>query len=385
MYRTIMFYVGKKSIVLKEQSFTLGELTAEILNISPDEYRQMKEILMQAEEEIKRCRDTKDIDHWRTANQHLLELDRQLCTYRIFRLLKGEPCMLCETESLLNTLSQKTFEGFNIVEEVEATQFQNVEYSWLAYIENCKTYRSILKNLASFNQTIRFFIDYYLSTLKKMDPDNYAAMLYAYLNDPRAAEKMIATPLNGGGLYSSSDPVMLSFVPRQVEPDVDEYQIFEYYEAYNLQTLLKMDFYRALGAGHVIRRCEYCGRYFLLTKGYHTKYCDQPNPKHPQFTCGQLGYRQTGLKEAAKDDPLKRSLFRCSQRLNKDVSRGNLTPEERDTLYEMALELHFDARQDPNISFEEFDRSLATQNLCRLCGISRNTGKVGRPKMEAEV
>ena len=33
MYRTIMFYVGKKSIVLKEQSFTLGELTAEILNM----------------------------------------------------------------------------------------------------------------------------------------------------------------------------------------------------------------------------------------------------------------------------------------------------------------------------------------------------------------
>ena len=36
----------------------------------------------------------------------------------------------------------------------------------------------------------------------------------------------------------------------------DEYQIYEYYEAYNLQTLLKMDFYRALGAGYVIRRCE---------------------------------------------------------------------------------------------------------------------------------
>lgn len=385
MYDTIKFYVGKKYIVLKEQNFMLGELTAEILNISPDEHREMHKILMQAEEKIKLYRDTKNVDFWRAANRHLLNLDHKLCTYRLFRLLKDKNCILQETESFFNTLSQKTLEGFHIIEEVDAAQFQTVENNWHIYIENYKTYHSILKNLASFNQTIRFFVNYYLSALKKRDSDNYAAILYAYLNDPRAAEKMIATPLNGGGLYSESDPVMLSFVPRQIEPTVDAYQIFEYYEACNLQTLLKMDFYRALGAGHVIRRCEYCGRYFLLTKGYHTKYCDQPNPKHPQFTCAQLGYRQTGLKEAAKDDPLKRSLFRCSQRLNKDVSRGKITAEERKVLYEKALELHFDARQNPNISFEEFDQSLATKKLCVLCGIRRNTGKIGRPKKEVEV
>ena len=67
---------------------------------------------------------------------------------------------------------------------------------------------------------------------------------------------MIANPLNGGGLYSNADPVMLRFIPRETDPGSDEYQIYEYYEAYNLQTLLKMDFYRALGAGYVIRRCE---------------------------------------------------------------------------------------------------------------------------------
>jgi hypothetical protein len=68
------------------------------------------------------------------------------------------------------------------------------------------------------------------------------------------------------------------------------------------------------------------------------------------------------------------------QRLNKDVSRKKITKEERDRLYALALDLHFDARQDPDISFEEFDTSLATENLCAICGIRREFGQVGRPK-----
>ena len=71
MYRTILFYVGKKNIILNEQSFTLGQLTAEILNISPNEYHQLKALLIQSEEEINRYRQTKDADHWYSANQHL--------------------------------------------------------------------------------------------------------------------------------------------------------------------------------------------------------------------------------------------------------------------------------------------------------------------------
>ena len=374
MYRTILFYVGKKNIILNEQSFTLGQLTAEILNITPNEYHQMKEILLQAEEEINRYRQTKDADRWYNANQHLSQLDRQLCSYQLFRLIKDEQYSPSGAESFLTRLLQQTLEGFEPVPQEE------LEYRWAAYQEAFDTYCSVLSNLSSFNQTIRFFIDYYLSALKKLTPENYAAVLYDYLNDPRAAQKMIANPLNGGGLYSNADPVMLRFVPRETVPGSDEYQIYEYYEVNNLQTLLKMDFYRALGAGHIIRRCECCRRYFLLTKGYHTKYCDRPNPDNPKYTCAQLGYRQTGMKEAARDDPKKQALLRCYQRLNKDVSRGNLTSEQRDVLYSKAEDLHHEARLNPGITFEAFDASLATDHLCQLCNITRTVKKAGRPR-----
>ncbi len=382
MYGSIMFYVGKKTIVLNEASYTLGELTADILNISPEDYRGMKEILSRAEEKIDQYRSTKEPEYWQAANKEMLVLDGKLCTHPLFRCIKQKPCLLKETENMLDTLLYGQLDCFDDWEDQEPYDVGDLDYKWMVYERYFLTYRSILHDLASFNQTIRFFIRYYLSALKKLNPENYAAALYDYLNDPRASLKMIANPIAGTGLYSVADPVMLRFVPRSVDDEEDTYQIFEYYEATQLQTLLKMDFYKALSAGHVIRRCEYCGRYFLLTKGYHTKYCDKPNPQHPEFTCAQLGYRQTGLKEAAKDDPLKQALFRCYQRLNKDVSRGNLTSEERDRMYTMAVDMHFDARQDPQISFETFEKSLATEKLCTLCGIERKSGKVGRPKKQ---
>ena len=54
MYRTILFYVGKKNIILNEQAFTLGQLTAEILNISPQKFQRMRVVCFHAEDEINR-------------------------------------------------------------------------------------------------------------------------------------------------------------------------------------------------------------------------------------------------------------------------------------------------------------------------------------------
>ena len=379
MYSSIMVYVGKKRIILNETAYTLGELTADILNISPEDYRGMKEILARAEERMEQYRATKELEYWQAANKEMQALDQKLCVHPLFCAIKQEPCLIKEAGMMLDELRYEQLDCFDDWEDQEPYDVGILENKWMAYERYCSTYRSILDDLASFNQTIRFFIRHYLSALKKLNPENYAAALYDYLNDPRAAMKMIANPVEGTGFYSVADPVMLRFVPRPVD-DGDTYQIFEYYEATQLQTLLKMDFYKALSAGHVVRRCEYCGRYFLLTKGYHTKYCDKPNPQYPEFTCAQLGYRQTGMKEAAKDDPMKQALFRCYQRLNKDVSRKKITEEERDRLYALAVDLHFDARQDPRISFEEFEKSLATENLCAICDIKRKAGQVGRPK-----
>ena len=110
--------------------------------------------------------------------------------------------------------------------------------------------------------------------------------------------------------------------------------------------MLKLDFYKALEAGHIIRKCQNCGRYFLLQKGYHTKYCDLPNPANPKYTCAQLGYRLRGIKEDAEGSPLAQALYRCYQRIDKDRSRGVITAEERTRLREKRR--NCTTRREPN-------------------------------------
>lgn len=381
MYQSIMFYIGADTLVLNDHTFRLGDITTEVLNITAEEYNQMKQVLDDAKEKLRLYSRTRELDDWRDANKLYIKLDEMLCSHHVFRLLKLEPCILQDAEMLFAEMDQTKLDGFEYPQRYDLIFPGSLYDKWLAYERHCRTYRDILEDLFSFNYTIQRFIYYYLSRLKKLDPENYAAALYSFLYEG-PVEKLVANPIAGSGLYSNADPVTLRFVPRPIDPDGDEYRIYEYYEVDNLQTLLKMDFYRALSIGHVIRRCEFCKRYFLLTKGYHTKYCDQPNPMDPKHTCAQLGYRKTGMKEAAKDDPMKQSLFRCYQRLTKDVSRGNLTAQQREKLYEAAVNLQFDARRNPEISFEEFDAMLSTANLCKLCGIERKSGKVGRPRRE---
>ncbi len=373
MFYSISFYLGKDTIVVGEESFPLGELSAGILNLSPDEYRQMKKEMTQVTEYRDLYVQTEDIIYWEKALQTMKRLDDMLCGYALLQLLKQKPDVLRETEKLLEKYQQSRTYNFRFDE-------QKVKQGWENFDRLCAKYYGILFDIAAFNQTIRNFIRFSLRNLKKLNASTYANALANVLGNYRLAEKLVANSMNSDAIFTNREELTLRFIPRPVEEDSETFEIFEYYEAGNLQTLLKMDFYRGLRIGHVVRRCEYCGRYFLLTKGYHTKYCDQPNPQNPQYTCAQLGYRQTGQKEKAKDDPMKQSLWRCYQRLNKDVSRDRLTSQERDVLYAMAQDLHFEARRDPHISFEEFDKMLATKELCRRCGIERKDGKAGKPK-----
>jgi hypothetical protein len=147
-----------------------------------------------------------------------------------------------------------------------------------------------------------------------------------------------------------------------------------------LQAFLKVDFYKSLQAGYIIRKCEYCGRYFLLKKAYHTKYCDLPNPDDPKHTCAQLGYHYAGVKEAVGDNPKAQALRRCCLRIDKDFRRGIISADEKQRLYDKAKDLLHTARVNPNVSNDKFEKSLESKNLYPLCNVVRKTNPRGRPK-----
>ena len=437
MFGCISFCIGDKHIEINGKKFSLGDLTTEFLNLPKDKYAAMREQLELAQNKLKEYMRSKKLSDWYEANEEYIKLDAMICEFPCLRLVREETTIFAEAQQLTAQMSMFEDDDFELSEydlEVlnKITAYEdylenpenyggidkeyyrstktdkefyvpveqppipelppektrallifpgNLTVKFLYYKEYCDAYEKALLDIESFNDTIFHFIKYFLSALIKLDANNYAGALYDFFNHPRA-NKLIANPTQRNGFFTANDQVIIRHEPRETFEGSGEYKIYQYYEVESLQALLKMDFYKALETGYIIRKCEYCGRYFLLKKGYHTKYCDNPAPDNPKYTCAQLGYHRKGIKELQADNPKAQSLRRCYLRIDKDFSRGVITQEEKYKLYRTAQDLYYDATVRSGTSNEEFEDQLASKNLYPMCDVVRKTKPRGRPKSE---
>ena len=418
MFEKICFCVGEKNIELNGSVFSLGEFTAQVLNIPTDEHRKMYLLAQDAFQTIEKNKTPPLKEEWFECNEKLIELEKMMLRYRVLALIKDEKQILYEAQTYLSQLSIlddndkyemcKSEEDLrkmmlmydSYLDEWEDSPLQrvipenadirelphellifpgDVKDKWDYYCRYCYNYFNVLFDIAWFNNTVLNFMEHYLSALKKLNRENYAAALYEFLND-ESAETLIANPSRGSGLYASADKMILRHVPRETFHGSGVYKIYTYYEVERFQALLKTDFYRALEAGYIIRKCEYCGRCFLLKKGYHTKYCDKPAPDNPKYTCEQMGYRYRGTKEAVSDNPKAQSLHRCLGRIQKDYERNVITSEEKELLGKTAHDMYHSATTRSGITNEDFEDSLSSKNLYPKCGVERKSNRRGRPK-----
>lgn len=414
MFEKIVYYVGNKSIEINGEVFSLGEFTTAILNFPRDDYDELRKLLDSALNNVYKYESTGDLKDWFEANEYYIKIDEKICNHKFLKLLREDNNILEEAKQFTSQLSLFENDDCRLTEKDLSILSQIQEYEdylkspedypgdftpdnpplktrallifpgdasikWEYYKQFVGMYSVLLNDILSFNNTIYAFINLYLSSLKKLNAENYACALFDFFSDP-TADKLIASPMNDMGMFTNTDFINVRYIPRETFPGSDEYKIYEYHEADCLQAFLKTDFYKALETGYIIRKCEYCGRYFLLKKAYHTKYCDRPAPDNPKYTCAQLGYHFRGIKEVAVDNPKVQSLHRCYLRIDKDYSRGIITAEEKEILYAKAKDLHHEAKINPEISNDDFEKSLASKNLYPLCGVVRRTKPRGRPR-----
>ena len=64
MFWSIAFYIGEKTLDLNGHSFPLGELTAEVLNITPDEYHKLRRMLTKAVRKMANYEKSHQIQDW---------------------------------------------------------------------------------------------------------------------------------------------------------------------------------------------------------------------------------------------------------------------------------------------------------------------------------
>ena len=90
------------------------------------------------------------------------------------------------------------------------------------------------------------------------------------------------------------------------------------------------DFFEGLHYGHYPRRCEICGKYFLMQGARRQKYCSYGTA--PQLYNGEkVSCRRyaaiLGRSEREKDNPLRDAYTKRCSAIRSEKSRGTITAE----------------------------------------------------------
>lgn len=324
----IVFYTHDDFLELNGTLLSAGELTVDILNLTPDEYSVMIET-------FKRTKAPED-------DRELDTLDELLRRHKLFALLApwaGE-------------------------------DFQH----------RLNRYDRYLHDIRVFNTTIQNFIQYVISHLLKNDPENYAAALYDFYTYPRMVENLIVTPLNHGtDCYTTHDSYALSYVPREMADG--HFAICEKHSTDSVQAVLKADYMHALNTGRNILRCKVCGKYFLLKGGAHALYCEGACPYDSRFTCRQFGTHEV-QKELARDIPKLRIKLSAFERITKDMRRETITREAARAAKDDVRDALYDALRRNDLPLEAFEQAVSSEAVYARCGIARKAKPRGRPKKD---
>lgn len=84
---SVIFYTYGSTLELNGQQFTAGMLTADLLNLSPDEYMRLKKRMTQITDLAKEYERKWDVALWWKLNEKMDVLCQKLRRYQVFRLL----------------------------------------------------------------------------------------------------------------------------------------------------------------------------------------------------------------------------------------------------------------------------------------------------------
>ena len=317
MFEEITFFVNDNHIELMDKTFLLGELTTDILNITPHEFAELDADRKELRKEILRLEQAGTFHFDEAIDKIANRIRKKLLNRKLFQLLNKQPTW--EENAQLD-------EDFHPQLNPEAVELYD-ELTGREWLYKTNKLCEIVDDIYAFNQTMFWFIDQFLMHLKKLDSENYAAALFGFYSSPGLDKMMVNYIRNGNRAFLPFDTVKVQYVPREVPDRPGTYAIYELYTVDCLQSFLKIDFMKAIMRGHIIRRCKNCKRFFLLTKGYRTDYCDRSLPDNPKRNCRNQGAKNTE-KEKARNNPVIQSYYRAYQRITADKLRGRISPDD---------------------------------------------------------
>ena len=131
-------------------------------------------------------------------------------------------------------------------------------------------------------------------------------------------------------------------------------------------SLILTDFFEGLHYGHYPRRCEICGKYFLMQSARRQKYCSYGIA--PELYRGnKISCRKYAAvlnrKEKSENDPIAAVYNRRCAAIRTECGRGTIKTEFAETAKRLAKEHKLRAQTDDKYAKEEYRRAMSRDAL----------------------
>jgi len=203
-----------------------------------------------------------------------------------------------------------------------------IYHGWLADLA------CFAEKLRGLRQLIALMTDKCLEPLKRRNSGTYAeAYSYFYAHMLSVGAQVFDED------FEQSFPVKVNFVPMMHPTEEGKVFIAEKATFNSLIDFLQTEFYRGLAMGNAPRRCHNCGRYFLLTAGYNTCYCNNIAPGETERTCRKVGANRKEAQGKEHRTPAQKEYDRTYNRLKVRKQRGKISKGEWNAAVAKAQEL----------------------------------------------
>ena len=196
--------------------------------------------------------------------------------------------------------------------------------------EGSAMYHGMVVSLAAFANDLRAFriqirdmTERYFEPLPRRNCEAYAEAYTQFYSD---MAYMGAWLFNDD--FAQSFSVEICFVPMFRDREETGIIIAEKATFNCLADFLRTEFYRGLVLGNAPRRCHNCGKYFLLTSGYNTCYCNNIAPGETERTCRKVGAHRKEAQGKANRTPAQKEYDRAYNRLKQRKNRKKISLDE---------------------------------------------------------
>lgn len=337
---TVLFHVDR--VFIGEREYPVGQCVVDILNLEEEKlclidhgllvfYRAVQNIWQEDTEESVHLAQEKLRDLWKLVSA--LPAYKDLDIDWVQPVKQNAPLL----ETLWSCLRQ-------IPPEVRA----EVE-------EHLHVLAGVNELLHTFRKQITLMLDRYFEPLEHRNTDAYAAGMFKFYSDMVTAECM------GHDTYEldHSFPLKVRFTPMASPVDGEKIILAEQARFSNLLDFLEVEFFRGLAVGNAPRRCHNCGKYFLLTRGYNTCYCNNIAPGETERTCRKVGAHRKAARGKENRSPAQTEYDRTYNRLKQRKNRGKISVNEWNAAVAKAQSL-LDQSQRGELSDAEMRRQLST-------------------------